>query len=117
MRTFSTCSTASIAAAGMKWMSATSGTAAKPAALKPLRIGAKAWASFTPGAVMRMIWQPLSARLMHCAMVAATSWVGVVHMLWTTTGAGRPPISPPTWTAPTITARLLRREKARRAGT
>jgi len=104
MRTFSTCSTASRAALGMKWMSATSGMSRKPAASKPARIAFSAWASFTPGAVTRTIWQPTSARRIDCATVAATSWVGVVHMLCTTTGA-----SPPTWIRPTITGYERRR--------
>ncbi len=103
---------ASMAAAGMKWMSATSGTCAKPAAEKPLRMCFSACASLTPGAVMRTSWQPTSARLMHCATVAATSCVGVVHMLCTTTGA-----PPPMTSDPTRTARLARRAKAKRLGT
>ena len=88
----------------MKWMSATSGMSRKPAASKPARMSFSACASLTPGAVMRTIWQPTSASLIDCATVAATSWVGVVHMLCTATGA-----LPPTGTRPTMTWRESRR--------
>ncbi len=59
-------------------MSATSGTALKPAASSCWRIGRRHWAAATFGAVMRIISQPTSARAMDCLTVAAMSCVSLV---------------------------------------
>ncbi len=57
MRTFSTHLAASMAASGLKWISATIGTS-QPRSSKPSLIGCRFFASFTVGAVIRTISQP-----------------------------------------------------------
>ncbi|OGX40673.1 MAG: hypothetical protein A3C53_00155 [Omnitrophica WOR_2 bacterium RIFCSPHIGHO2_02_FULL_68_15] len=112
MRTFSTCSAASSAEPGLKWMSATSGTG-HPLARRVCRIACRALASVVVGAVIRTISQPAPTRASDCRTVASTSRVVVVVMDWTRTGW-----PPPTRTGPMATSRLARRrEEAARMGT
>jgi hypothetical protein len=54
------------------------------------------------GTATRTTSHPAEASAAICAVVAATSWVFVVVIDWTTTGA-----PPPIWTPPTSTLSLL----------
>ena len=74
-----------MAAAGLKWMSATRGTS-RPMARSRRLISPIALASEVVGAVMRTISQPASTRRMVWASVDSTSWVRVVVMDWTRMG-------------------------------
>ena len=103
MRTFSTHFAASIAASGLKWMSATIGTS-QPRARRPATMNCRFAASFTVGAVMRTISQPTAARSIVCLMDASVSIVSQVIMDCTRTG-----LTPPTATFPIWTTRVLRR--------
>ena len=103
MRTLSTHWAASMAASGLKWMSATIGTS-QPAASSSFLMFFRLAASFTVGAVMRTIWHPTLTRSRVCLTEAAVSMVSQVIMLWTTMGFG-----PPIPTFPTFTSRVGRR--------
>ena len=103
MRTFSTHFAASIAASGLKWMSATIGTS-HPRARSPATMCCKFAASFTVGAVMRTISQPTATRSSVCWMDASVSIVSQVIMDCTRTG-----FSPPMATLPAWTTRVARR--------
>ncbi len=103
MRTFSTCKAASMAASGMKWMSATMGTL-QPTAQSPSRMALRLAACLGVGAVMRSSSQPSRTMARHWATVAAVSRVSVVHMLCTRIGW-----LPPMNLSPTGTARVTRR--------
>ena len=85
-------------------MSATSGMAPQPAAVRPARMSFKQRAACTFGAVTRTISQPTSARATDWRTVAATSWVSLVVIDWTRMG-----LEPPTPTLPTRTSRVARR--------
>jgi hypothetical protein len=77
-RIFSTCSTAFIATAGVKWMSATSGTVIF-IAFMACRMLTRLSASAFVGTVTRTISQPASTRRAICETVAVVSVVaGVV---------------------------------------
>ena len=98
-RIFSTCSTASIAVAGRKCISATSGVS-KPAARNFFEISPRAFAASRFCAVSLTIWHPASASCMHWRTEASTSQVFVFVIDCTTILS--PPIStPPTWTVRT----------------
>jgi hypothetical protein len=103
MRTLSTWSAASMAAAGLKWMSATRGTR-MPFWRRARRMAPRLRASSTVGAVMRTISQPARTRRSVWATVASVSMVSVVVMDWTRMG-----LAPPTPTSPTATVRVGRR--------
>ena len=85
-------------------MSATSGTAPKPAAVNRARMARRHCAAGTLGAVTRTISQPTSARAMHCRAVASTSWVSLVVI-----DCSRIGFAPPTPTDPTRTSTVRRR--------
>ena len=97
IRTFSTTEATAIAVSEEKWMSATSGTS-HPAARRRALISCIYGTSCRPGTVIRTSCEPASARRRHCATVASTSYVWVLHIVWTTTG-----LSPPMRTFPTRT--------------
>ncbi len=103
MRTFSTCSTARSAAAGVKWMSATSG-ARTPRRAISARIAGSASASAVVGTVTRTISHPAATRRSICPTVPRTSEVRVVVIDWMRIG-----FAPPTATSPTATTRVGRR--------
>ena len=103
MRTFSTHFAASIAAPGLKWMSATIGTL-HPRARSPATMCWRFAASFTVGAVMRTISHPTAARSSVCWMLAAVSMVSQVIIDCTRMG-----LLPPMPTVPTRTSRVARR--------
>ena len=92
-------------------MSATRGTPAKPAALKPARISRRQRAAATLGAVTRTISQPASASAIACRTVAATSCVSLVVIDCSRSGC-----APPTPTEPTRTSRVARRRVRKRLG-
>ena len=85
MRTISTQLAASIAASGLKWMSATMGTR-QPRARSSATMFFRFAASFTVGAVMRTIWQPTATSSSVCFTHSAVSIVSQVSMDWRTTG-------------------------------
>src|SRR3954447_11491258 len=97
MRTAATpASIARSARLALKWMSAITGIGEKRT------IFGSASASSLFGTATRTISQPALARAAICSTVAGTSWVFVVVIDWTTTGA-----PPPIWTPPTLTDRSL----------
>ena len=102
-RTFSTHRAASIAASGLKWMSATMGTS-QPRSSSPRLMNSRLRASLTVGAVIRTISHPTAARSIVCWMLASVSIVSQVIIDWTRIGW-----SPPIPTLPTITSRVRRR--------
>src|SRR5262245_12885133 len=102
MRTFSTCSAASSAAFGVKWMSATSGTRMRRRA-SSARIAGRHSASRSEGTVRRTISQPAATRRSICAALPATSRVSVVSIDCTRSGW-----LPPTPTSPMWTSRVAR---------
>src|SRR5260221_111312 len=77
MRTFSTHRAASMAASGLKWISATIGTS-QPRASKPSLIGFRFLASFTVGAVIRTISQPTATRSMGTS-IQHRNWQQINH--------------------------------------
>ena len=105
MRTFSTCSAATRAASGTKWISATNGTE-HPSSLSRARIAARFAASRRPCAVSRTISPPAPAMRRTCAAEASVSFVSVLVIDWSRIG-----LSPPTPTVPIRTSSVGRRER------
>ncbi len=85
-------------------MSATGGTAPRPAAVTPARMSLRQRAAWTLGAVTLTISHPISASAMDCLTVPATSCVSLVVIDWIRTG-----FIPPTPTEPMRTSRVSRR--------
>ena len=100
IRTFSTTEATAMAVSEEKWMSATSGTL-QPAARTRALISRTCGTSCRPGTVMRTSCAPAFASRSVCATVASTSYVWVLHIVWTTTG-----LFPPMRTSPTLTTRV-----------
>ena len=103
IRTFSTHCAASIAASGLKWISATIGTS-HPAAFSSFLIFSKLAASFTVGAVILTISHPTLTKSSVCLTDAAVSIVSHVIILCRRMG-----FFPPIPTFPTVTSRVARR--------
>src|SRR6266513_5033141 len=103
MRTLSTHLAASIAASGLKWISATIGTS-QPRSRKPFTILSRLRESFTVGAVMRTISQPTFANSIVCWIDISVSIVSHVIIDWTRIG-----LVPPIPILPTRTSRERRR--------
>src|SRR5215210_9251535 len=84
----------------LKWMSAITGSG------ESRTIALRACASASFGTAQRTTSQPAEASAAICAVVAATSCVGVSVIDWTTTGA-----PPPIGTFPTLIVRSLATER------